>query len=192
MIFSGEDIRVLRQKAGFSQEKLADMAKINLRTLQRIESGSTTPRASTIALICEALEIAPEEISKIEGEKPRTKDGILFLYLSVLSVLVVPFGNILFPWIIHRHFKAKAIDITSYYIRVVNDQILWTLLLFLMFTLLAFQIISSISDILLVATIVLAFLLVLFNITYTIRSIIKSSKGKTGPYFFNLIQFVKE
>ncbi|WP_157488164.1 helix-turn-helix domain-containing protein [Dyadobacter crusticola] len=42
-----DQIRALRKSKGLSQETLADIAGINLRTLQRIESGNVEPRGET-------------------------------------------------------------------------------------------------------------------------------------------------
>ena len=40
----GVKIKELRKKKGFSQEELAETAKVNLRTIQRIENNENEPR----------------------------------------------------------------------------------------------------------------------------------------------------
>ena len=40
----GKKIRDVRKKKGLSQEELAESAKVNLRTIQRIENNESEPR----------------------------------------------------------------------------------------------------------------------------------------------------
>ncbi len=55
-----------RKLKGLTQEELAEKAKINLRTIQRIENEESTPRESTLNLICNVLEI---DINEFISEK---------------------------------------------------------------------------------------------------------------------------
>jgi transcriptional regulator with XRE-family HTH domain len=52
----GKKIIELRKKKGLTQEELVDKCKLNVRTLQRIESGEVNPRSYTIKIIFETLE----------------------------------------------------------------------------------------------------------------------------------------
>ncbi len=52
----GLKIAELRKKKGWTQEELVIKCNLNVRTLQRIESGEVNPRSYTIKLIFEALE----------------------------------------------------------------------------------------------------------------------------------------
>ena len=52
----GKKIADLRKAKGLTQEELVEKCNLNVRTLQRIESGEVTPRTYTIRLIFEALE----------------------------------------------------------------------------------------------------------------------------------------
>lgn len=52
----GLKILDVRQTKGLTQEELATLCNINVRTLQRIESGEVEPRGSTIRLISKALD----------------------------------------------------------------------------------------------------------------------------------------
>ena len=54
----GKKIADLRKAKGLTQEDLVEKCNINVRTLQRIESGEVTPRTYTIRLIFEALDIS--------------------------------------------------------------------------------------------------------------------------------------
>lgn len=54
---TAKKIRETRQLRGLTQEELAEKAKINLRTVQRIENSENEPRGKTLSLICEVLEL---------------------------------------------------------------------------------------------------------------------------------------
>ena len=60
----GIRIKEIRIKRSLTQEDLAESAKINLRTIQRIENNETTPRGKTLKLIFDALNIEVIEIEK--------------------------------------------------------------------------------------------------------------------------------
>lgn len=51
----GKKIASLRKEKGLTQEELVEMCNINVRTIQRIETGEVSPRTSTIKLILEVL-----------------------------------------------------------------------------------------------------------------------------------------
>lgn len=51
----GAKILEIRNRKGLTQEKLSDLSKINLRTLQRIEKGTTEPRSDTLNSICQVV-----------------------------------------------------------------------------------------------------------------------------------------
>ncbi|MFT3946550.1 MAG: helix-turn-helix transcriptional regulator [Agriterribacter sp.] len=52
-----------RKKKGLTQEQLADITNITVRTIQRIESGKSIPRAFTIKTIASALGCSFEELA---------------------------------------------------------------------------------------------------------------------------------
>lgn len=52
----GKRIADLRQQKNLTQEDLVGKCNINVRTIQRIESGEVTPRPSTVKIIIEALD----------------------------------------------------------------------------------------------------------------------------------------
>ncbi|RBW60324.1 hypothetical protein DS884_04635 [Tenacibaculum sp. E3R01] len=79
----GKRIKETRIKKGLSQETLAEYAKINLRTVQRIENNETTPRDKTLKLILNALDI---EIIKQE-KNVFNKDLIIFSFLTLTIII---------------------------------------------------------------------------------------------------------
>lgn len=51
-----------RKLKGMTQETLADLTGLNIRSIQRIEAGDTSPRLFTLKAIADALEINLEEL----------------------------------------------------------------------------------------------------------------------------------
>lgn len=136
----GEQIRTLRKSKGLSQELLAENAGINLRTLQRIESGTVVPRGETLRLLAQALDIPVEELAASEEfsasvDEPsgsmREDQGFLRLMnLSALSFWFIPFGNIIAPlvlWIFKRNEIAGVMDLGK---RILNFQITWSIIFY--------------------------------------------------------------
>lgn len=55
-------IKEKRKKLGYTQEKLANVLKINVRELQRLEDEEFFPRKNVFALLVLSLELSDEEI----------------------------------------------------------------------------------------------------------------------------------
>lgn len=62
----GKRIADLRQQKNLTQEDLVGKCNINVRTIQRIESGEVTPRPSTLKIIIEALDENFDELFHTE------------------------------------------------------------------------------------------------------------------------------
>lgn len=60
-------IRELRQRAGMTQDELADQAKVALRALQRLESASGNPTLETILAVSDILKFNPFAILSSEA-----------------------------------------------------------------------------------------------------------------------------
>lgn len=48
-------LRLIREQKGFTQEQVAEMMDINLRTYQNWELGKSEPKFGTVFLICECV-----------------------------------------------------------------------------------------------------------------------------------------
>lgn len=57
----GERIRLIREKAGYSQNKLADFAGVSQTHLRRVELGQADITVGHLQLICDALGISLKE-----------------------------------------------------------------------------------------------------------------------------------
>lgn len=127
----GKKIKELRFRKGFSQEELADLTQLSLRTIQRIENGETEARGDSLKRIAQALNITPEELTgqTIHPEEHETNSRYLMLLnLSALSFLIFPILGIIAPLVLWSLKKntVKNIDVASK--RLVNFQISWFIL----------------------------------------------------------------
>jgi transcriptional regulator with XRE-family HTH domain len=79
----GKKIADLRKAKGLTQEELVERCNLNVRTLQRIESGEATPRTYTLKLIFEALEYS---FDKSENEKELILKWLEQFYISFIDL----------------------------------------------------------------------------------------------------------
>jgi len=63
----GRKIAELRKAKGLTQEELVEQCNLNVRTLQRIESGEVTPRSYTLKVIFEALDYEVNNSSELNA-----------------------------------------------------------------------------------------------------------------------------
>ena len=61
----GETISDLRKRKGISQELLAEISGVSLRTIQRIERDVTNPRPYTSKILAKALDVEVERLTTI-------------------------------------------------------------------------------------------------------------------------------
>jgi transcriptional regulator with XRE-family HTH domain len=58
----GVAVRMRRETAGLSQDRLADAAGMSQRYLRAVELGENSPSLTAIFQLCEALEVSPSEL----------------------------------------------------------------------------------------------------------------------------------
>ncbi|MET8732479.1 helix-turn-helix domain-containing protein [Streptomyces parvus] len=64
----GTLLRQLRTRAGLTQEQLAELSKVSVRTIRRLESGRlSSPQLTTVNLLAEALGVNAEEQRQLTG-----------------------------------------------------------------------------------------------------------------------------
>lgn len=183
----GDKIKEARKMKGFSQEEMADLAKINLRTIQRIEANQNEPRGKTLKLICEVLEINPKDI--LDYGKHSDKNYLIFLHLSVLTFLVIPLGNVILPLFIWLTKKDKITGLKNIGANVLNFQIIWT---FVTLIVVIGYALMKIMKYEIFSVVTYSFLsLYIFNIIIPIISIIKIKNGNIKKTYPTLIQFIK-
>lgn len=81
-----QTIKETRKRKGLTQTELAEMASVNLRTIQRIENAENEPRGKTLQLICDVLQI---ELSDLNFQEASNNSKRLFSKLiRVIFILV--------------------------------------------------------------------------------------------------------
>ncbi len=186
----GQKIIELRKSKGWTQEELAEKAKVNLRTIQRIEKEENKPSGTTLKLICEALDTSPEKI--VNYSKKEDGNVIVMMHLSVITYLFIPIGNIIIPLIFWISKKDKIIKLDEKGISLLNFQIVWTILTTLTFFLAmltsSFELTNPdkayISYVLLLAFVIL-------NIINILMAIIIATRIKTKSRFTAYPSFIK-
>jgi transcriptional regulator with XRE-family HTH domain len=63
-----------RARAGFTQEKLAEMAELDLRFLQRVERGRTNMSVAVVVALADALGVLPGSLFK-KATLPEVRRG---------------------------------------------------------------------------------------------------------------------
>lgn len=138
MIQPGKKIAAARKLKGLTQEELADLSQITVRTIQRIEAGANTPQSFTLKAIAKALDIAYESLIDQEPETsnivPTTDDLRHFMILfnfSCFTYIIIPWVHSLVPMFILK----KRTDIPAAAIRycrtIIRRQVYWVISLHL-------------------------------------------------------------
>lgn len=183
----GNKIKEARKLKGLSQEALADLSKVNLRTIQRIESNSNQPHGKTLNLICEALDLSIEDI--VDFGKQMDTTYLTYFHLSVITFLAIPLGNIILPLILWLTKKDKIIDLNKIGMNVLNYQIVWTVMSFLaIITFAIFKIMHYKHANLFIYAFVGLYVI---NIVMPVVFAIKSKKGRHLNLYPELINIIK-
>lgn len=89
---TGKIILDTRKSKGITQEELAESAKVNLRTIQRIEKNESEPRGKTLIMICDALDLDADLFlgsNSFNAQKSNTETLIKFFFLIVINFAIV-------------------------------------------------------------------------------------------------------
>ncbi|MEO1050572.1 MAG: helix-turn-helix transcriptional regulator [Bacteroidota bacterium] len=123
----GNAIANARSLKGLSQEELAELSGISLRTIQRVESGSVIPRPHTLRSICQPLELEIAQLQQKDAGEEAIElnwNGIRKVNLAALSVLLLPGLQILIQLLIKR--KHNLSDKEHKLIkRLISFQVFW-------------------------------------------------------------------
>lgn len=92
----GNKIQEIRKSKGLTQEELAELSKVNLRTIQRVENNENEPRGKTINLICDVLEINSYDFFENEKQIQNGKkisslliNGFFLILLNLLLMSII-------------------------------------------------------------------------------------------------------
>jgi len=134
----GKRIVNARKKKGFTQQQLADLTKLTVRTIQRIESGASLPRPYTINAIANSLDSTFEELTRDEvaihhtktvtndiDEIEDQKNFLQMLCLSCFLFVLIPFVHFLVPMRMLKKSPIKNQSAITFSRKVIRTQIWW-------------------------------------------------------------------
>jgi len=84
---AGEIIKEARQAHGYTQENLAELSKMNLRTIQRIENGENLPRSTSLRQICSVLELDIETI--LQEQDGQTNNYLVSRIVNIIFLIAL-------------------------------------------------------------------------------------------------------
>ncbi|GAB3281984.1 hypothetical protein GCM10027347_58000 [Larkinella harenae] len=128
----GDRVKKYRRLRNLSQEELAELASLSVRTIQRLEKGESIGSAYTLRTLATALQVSPDALI---ASPPPTSDPplpsatlsyLLILNWSALAGIVIPLSNIIVPAILlwrRRHDQL----VQERGRQMISFQILWTL-----------------------------------------------------------------
>lgn len=125
-----EKLKELRQLKGFSQEHLASISQLNLRTVQRIESGQTEPRGDSLNRLASALGIAIENLTSA-NITAAGKENTTYLQLMNLLQLLIFFyfiPGLIAPLVIWLIKREEFPNVNSQGRKILNFQLTWCII----------------------------------------------------------------
>ena len=185
----GKKIAEIRKQKGLTQEEVSEQAKINLRTLQRIEKDETEPRGNTLNNICHVLGVNIEDI--LDYGKIEDRNYLIFLHLSVLSGIFVPLGNIILPLILWLNKRDRIVSVAAQGSNILNFQILYTIIFYVAIFGFAIMKIMHLNGINFEVLIVVTIFMYAINIIYPIVNAILVNKGHSGNLYPAPVKIIK-
>lgn len=91
----GKKILALREEKNLTQKEVAESCRIDIRTVQRIETGEVTPRPSTLRLLSELFEC---DTALFNGNERENQPYLSSLLLTAFIIGILHFINIMFYW----------------------------------------------------------------------------------------------
>ncbi len=122
-------LKKTRIKNCLSQEELALISGVSVKTIQRIENKKSKGSIYSIKQLATALNIDPIQLQQNElspnTTEQQTQSIIKLINWSALIVIVIPFANIIAPLIILQKNKDNNL-VSKMGKKIVSVQILWT------------------------------------------------------------------
>lgn len=128
-----------RKQKGLTQEQLADLSNVTVRTIQRVESGEGTPRIYTLKEIATALDISFEELmadnsnhrlsnpinSPLTSYNEDSKHFLKVICLSCFSYLFIPFIHFLIPTHLLKKSTEQNPTVIAFAKKMIRIQLYW-------------------------------------------------------------------
>ena len=120
-----------RKLKGYSQEKLAELSGVTVRTIQRIERGEVNSHVNTLKLLADALEVDMKELLPLENPKVEAIQNKWLLLMHSVPLLgsLIPLTNILVPIFLWIHKREDNPIYDRHGRAVINFQLTVTLLI---------------------------------------------------------------
>ena len=119
----------IRQKLNLTQEELFERSGISVRTIQRIEAG-TSPKGYTLKALAKGLGVSEDELIDRTGpDIPEDTKWLKIINLSALPLMFVPPLNIVVPLAIML-LRKQFTPVTR---RLATIQIIWSIIALVIF-----------------------------------------------------------
>lgn len=174
------ELKKIREKRNLTQEELAEKSGISVRTIQRIEAG-TTPKGYTLKTLAESLDVSEKDLLASETIKKeividevidRTEENhslfnsglIKIINLSSLPFVWLPIANFLLPLLIMFFTKEKSPIVKQ----IISLQIFLAIISPIIFMLIALLKLGSVSVMITIIALVLANVYIILRNAYEI------------------------
>ena len=115
-----------RKLKGITQETLAEVTGLNVRTIQRIESGEVDPRLYTLKSIAEALDVNLEEL--LPEPTQHELNQIAALHITPIAFFFFPIiGNVVAPFIFWMMKRDEVNGINKHGKDILNGQLTYSI-----------------------------------------------------------------
>lgn len=116
-----------RKLKGVTQEMLSEVTGLNVRTIQRIESGEVDPRLHTLKSIAEALGVNLEEL--LPEPTQHELNQIAILHVTPAGFFLFPvIGNVLIPFIFWMLKREEVNGINKHAKDILNSQLTYSII----------------------------------------------------------------
>jgi uncharacterized Tic20 family protein len=121
-----------RKLKGITQEALAEVTGLNVRTIQRIESGEVDPRLYTLKSIADALGVNLEEL--LPEPTQHELNQLAILHITPAGFFLFPvIGNVLLPFIFWMMKREEINGINKHGKDILNAQLTYSIIMSLAF-----------------------------------------------------------
>ncbi|HYE56209.1 MAG TPA: helix-turn-helix transcriptional regulator [Chitinophagaceae bacterium] len=120
-----QKIAAERRNKGITQEELATMTGLTVRTIQRIESGENVPRSYTLRAIAKALNKPMDIFTATDNSD--SLHALKLINLSCFSYLLIPWIHFLVPMLLQKVNTEMDDEMRAFGKKIVRQQVYWVI-----------------------------------------------------------------